>query len=466
MSAPLSPRLKSPLLVSTAVVLALGVGAMLPATSQAQLAGLPTRDGMPTLAPLIEKVVPAVVSIGVKSKQEMADNPLFRDPMFRRFFDVPDRPQQRERNSVGSGVIVDASKGYVLTNHHVVDEATEITVKLKDGRELTAKKIGSDEATDVALLQIEAKGLSDVPIGDSGKTLVGDFVVAVGNPFGLGHTVTSGIVSALGRSGLNIEGYEDFIQTDAAINPGNSGGPLLNLKGEMVGMNTAIFTGGGGNGNVGIGFAVPTSIVKNVMDQLVQFGEVQRGRIGVQITDLNPDLAKNLGISQSEGAIIQRVEKDSPGEKAGLKAGDVAIVLDGKPVKGSSDLRNRVGLSRLGSTVELTILRDGQKRDVRVKLEKIPEPQEVAAVEEREALSGASFVNPDSGDSTKGIIVREVQRGSPAWLAGLRERDVVAAVNRRAVTNVSEFEKALKDGGRQVALSVRRGNEDLFLIIQ
>jgi serine protease Do/serine protease DegQ len=186
----------------------------------------------------------------------------------------------------------------------------------------------------------------------------------------------------------------------------------------------------------------------------------------VQITDLTPDLAKNLGISQSEGAIIQRVEKDSPGEKAGLKAGDVAIVLDGKPVKGSSDLRNRVGLSRLGSTVELTILRDGQKRDVRVKLEKIPEPQEVAAVEEREALSGASFVNPDSGDSTKGIIVKEVQRGSPAWLAGLRERDVVAAVNRRAVTNVSEFEKALKDGGRQVALSVRRGNEDLFLIIQ
>ena len=395
----------------------------------------------------------------------MADNPLLKDPMFRRFFDVPESSVPRERRSVGSGVIVDAKNGYILTNHHVVDEATEIMVKLKDGREYTAKKVGSDEATDVALLKVEGKNLSDLPIGDSSKLQVGDFVVAIGNPFGLGQTVTSGIVSAMGRSGLNIEGYEDFIQTDAAINPGNSGGPLINLKGEMVGMNTAIL-GGNGGGNVGIGFAVPTSIVKNVMEQLIQYGEVRRGRIGVQISDLTPDLAKNLGIDQSEGAVIQRVEKDSPGDKAGLKAGDVAIVLDGKPVKGSSDLRNRIGLSKVESTVALTIIRDGQKKEVKVKLEKAPEKQEVAAIEEREALQGASFVNPEAGDKSNGIVVKDVQRNSSAWQAGLRERDVVIAVNRKAIKNVDDFEKALKDGGRQVALSVKRGSEDLFLIIQ
>ena len=464
MFAPVS-RLSTRLLTSAALVVTFGSAALRPAIAQAQLAGMPTRDGTPTLAPLIDKVVPAVVNVAVKSKEEMADNPLLKDPMFRRFFDVPESSVPRERRSVGSGVIVDAKNGYILTNHHVVDEATEIMVKLKDGREYTAKKVGSDEATDVALLKVEGKNLSDLPIGDSSKLQVGDFVVAIGNPFGLGQTVTSGIVSAMGRSGLNIEGYEDFIQTDAAINPGNSGGPLINLKGEMVGMNTAIL-GGNGGGNVGIGFAVPTSIVKNVMEQLIQYGEVRRGRIGVQISDLTPDLAKNLGIDQSEGAVIQRVEKDSPGDKAGLKAGDVAIVLDGKPVKGSSDLRNRIGLSKVESTVALTIIRDGQKKEVKVKLEKAPEKQEVAAIEEREALQGASFVNPEAGDKSNGIVVKDVQRNSSAWQAGLRERDVVIAVNRKAIKNVDDFEKALKDGGRQVALSVKRGSEDLFLIIQ
>ncbi len=467
MSASIS-RLSSRMAASAALMIALGSTALVPNTAQAQLAGMPTRDGVPTLAPLIEKVVPAVVNVSVKSKEEAQDNPLLKDPMLRRFFDMPDRPNQRERDnvrrSVGSGIIVNAKKGYILSNHHVVDNATEITVKLKDGREFTAKKVGSDEATDVALLQVDAKDLSELPIGDSNKLMVGDFVVAVGNPFGLGQTVTSGIVSAMSRSGLNIEGYEDFIQTDAAINPGNSGGPLINLKGEMVGMNTAI-VGGNGGGNVGIGFAVPTSIVSNVMEQLIQYGEVRRGRIGIQISDLTADLAKNLGIEQSEGAVIQRVEKDSPGEKAGLKAGDVAIVLEGKPVKGSGDLRNRVGLVRVGTTITLTVIRDGQKRDFKVKLEKLPETKEVAAIEEREALEGARFSNPESGEGS-GIVVREVQRSSPAWQAGLRERDIVLAVNRKAIKNVDEFEKALKAGGRQVALSVKRGNEDLFLIIQ
>lgn len=460
-----STRLSSRLLTSAAAIIALSTVTALPIVANAQLAGMPTRDGSPTLAPLIEKIVPAVVNVSVKSKQSVGTNPLFNDPMFRRFFDVPDKLPQRERLSAGSGIIVNAKKGYILTNHHVVDESTEISVKLKDGREFTAKKVGSDEATDVALLQIDAKDLVELPIGDSSKLQVGDFVVAVGNPFGLGQTVTSGIVSALGRSGLNIEGYEDFIQTDAAINPGNSGGPLTNLKGEIVGMNTAII-GGNGGGNVGIGFAVPTSIVGNIMDQLIQYGEVRRGRIGVQIADLTPELAKTLGIQQNEGAVIQRVEKDTPGDKAGLKAGDVAIVLNGKPVKGSGDLRNRVGLVQAGNNVDLTVIRDGQRKDFKVKLEKIPEKQEVAAIEEREALAGASFVNPDSSDKTNGIVVKEVQRGSPAWQAGLRERDVVAAVNLKAVKSVDDFEKALKNGGKQVALSVKRGSEDLFLIIQ
>lgn len=456
-------RFSSRLLTTAAIITALGVGTAVTVPSYAQMAGMPTRDGFPTLAPLIEKSVPAVVNVSVK--QDMAENPLFNDPTFRRFFDMPNRMPKRERMSAGSGIIVDAKKGYVLSNHHVVDDANEITVTLKDGRELTAKKIGSDEATDVALLQIDAKDLVDLPIGDSGKLQVGDFVVAIGNPFSLGHTVTSGIVSALGRSGLNIEGYEDFIQTDAAINPGNSGGPLINLKGELVGMNTAII-GAGGGGNVGIGFAVPTSIVSNVMDQLIKFGEVRRGRIGIVISDLTPELAKGLGIAQNEGAVIQRVEKDSPGDKAGLKAGDVAISLDGKPVKSSADLRNRVGLNQVGAGVELTIIRDGQKKDVKVKLEKAPEKQEIAAIEDRQTLEGASFVNPDAGESVKGVIVAQVQRGSAAYQAGLRDRDIVSAVNRKAVKNVDEFEKALKDGGRQVALSVKRGDEDLFLIIQ
>jgi serine protease Do/serine protease DegQ len=447
--------------LTTAAVVAAIAGAAVVVPAQAQIAGAPIRDGVPTLAPLIERAVPAVVNVSVK--QDMSNNPLFNDPMFRKFFDMPERMPKKERMSAGSGIIVDAKKGYVLTNHHVVDDATEITVRLKDNREYVAKKIGSDEATDVALLQIDAKDLVDLPIGDSSKLQVGDFAIAIGNPFGLGQTVTSGIVSALGRSGLNIEGYEDFIQTDAAINPGNSGGPLINLKGEMVGMNTAII-GANGGGNVGIGFAVPTSIVSNVMAQLIEHGEVRRGRIGIVIADLSPELSKSLNVNQNEGAVIQRVEKGSPGDKAGLKAGDVAITLNGKPVKSSADLRNRVGLSQVGSTVDLVIIRDGAKKDVKVTLEKAPEKQEVAAIEEREALEGASFSDPEAGD--KGVVVKQVQRGSAAYQAGLRERDIVAAVNRKPVKSVNEFEKALKEGGRQVALSVKRGDEDLFLIIQ
>ncbi|MBY0511713.1 MAG: trypsin-like peptidase domain-containing protein, partial [Rhodospirillaceae bacterium] len=260
------------------------------------------RDGLPTLAPLVERVTPAVVNVAVKSKMDMEDNPLFKDPKFRRFFDLPDKLPPQERSSVGSGVIIDAKKGYILTNHHVIDDATDIAITLKDKRVFTAKVIGSDKDTDVALLQIQGSDLVALPMGDATTMRVGDYVVAVGNPFGLGQTVTSGIVSALGRSGLAIEGYEDFIQTDASINPGNSGGALVNLKGELIGINTAII--GPSGGNVGVGFAVPTTMVKSVMAQLVEYGEVRRGQIGVQISDMTPELAKNLGIARAEGALI------------------------------------------------------------------------------------------------------------------------------------------------------------------
>jgi Do/DeqQ family serine protease len=451
-----------------ALAAALATSTALTVTSQAQVAGIPTRDGVPTLAPLVEKLTPAVVNISVKTKIEMAENPAMQDPLFRRFFEQQpegqqqpqQRPRQRERSSGGSGVIIDAKKGYIITNHHVIDNATEVKVRLHDQREFDAKVIGGDEGTDVALLQIEgASGLKEMPIGDSDTLKVGDFVVAIGSPFGLTQTVTYGIVSATGRQTLGIESTEDFIQTDAAINPGNSGGALVNLKGELIGVNTAIF---GPGGNIGIGFAIPTSIVSNVKDQLMQFGEVRRGRIGIEIVDLNPELAKTLGVSQNEGALVQRVQKGTPGDKAGIKSGDVVISLNDKPVRSSADLRNRVSLTQFGTTVTVTIVRDGKKQDIKLTLGQVPKENEVAEVETRESLTGAQFAEPDDG---KGVVVADVARNSPAWAAGLRANDVIEQVNRKPVTSVDEFNTALKDG-RQAALSVQRGEENLFLIIR
>ncbi|MBM3512937.1 MAG: DegQ family serine endoprotease [Alphaproteobacteria bacterium] len=450
------PSLKT---IRTVAAVAVIATATTIASASAQIGQLPTRDGMATLAPLIDKAAPAVVNIQVKTKIDIQDNPLFNDPQFRRFFDMPDNlPRQRERQSGGSGVIIDAKKGYVITNHHVVDGASEVAVRLHDEREFEAKVIGSDEGTDVALLQIEAEGLKAMPFGNSDSLKVGDFVVAIGSPFGLTQTVTSGIVSALGRSNLRIEGYEDFIQTDAAINPGNSGGALMNLKGELVGMNTAIFSGRGG-GNVGIGFAIPTAMITSVKDQLIEFGEVRRGRIGVEITDLNPDLAKTLGIEKTEGALISRVQKGTPGEEAGLLAEDVVISLDGKPIKNAADLRNRVSLTQFGTNVKLVIIRDGKEKEVKVTLGKMPKEEEVAEIEDRPALQGASFSDDD------GVVVTQVERNSPAWQVGLRQNDQIAAVNRKPVSTLKDFRDAL-DGSKQAALSVKRGEESLFLIIR
>jgi serine protease DegQ len=336
---------------------------------RAQSVGSPAAT-LPTIAPIVETVTRAVVNISVASEAPAVTNPLFRDPYFRRYFELPDTAEQAGPviSAAGSGVIVDAAAGYVLTNHHVVEHAKEIAVTLKDGRRLKARLIGSDPATDVALLKINARNLTAIELGDSDRLKVGDYVIAVGNPFGLGQTVTSGIVSALGRTGISKEGYEDYIQTDASINPGNSGGPLITFDGKLIGINTAILSPGGGN--VGIGFAVPVNIAKAVMAQLIKHGEVQRGRLGVAIGDLTPELAAKLGLDEVRGAIVARVEAGSPAKKAGLQSGDVVIAIDGQPVQGSAHLRNRIGLSPIGSAVTLTIRRGQEERRVAVTIEK------------------------------------------------------------------------------------------------
>ncbi len=316
---------------------------------------------LPSLAPILESATRAVVNISVASKTATSKNPLFNDPSFRRYFNLPDTSRTM---SAGSGVIVDAAAGYVLSNHHVIENASEIVVTLKDGRRLTARLVGSDPATDVALLKIDGKNLAALEIADSDKLRVGDYVLAIGNPFGLGQTVTSGIVSALGRSGLSKEGYEDYIQTDASINPGNSGGALITLDGKLAGLNTAILSPGGGN--IGIGFAVPSNIAKAVMAQLIANGEVRRGRLGVAIGDVQPEAAAKLGLGQVSGAVIVQIESGSSAQKAGLRTGDVVVAVNGKPVQGATDLRNRIGLTPVGTQVMMTIRRGHDERQVAV----------------------------------------------------------------------------------------------------
>lgn len=351
------------LVLAAVFLLALSLTVSAPA-----LATLPefASNDVPTIAPLLRAVTPAVVNISVRGRVR-EENPLFMDPFFRRFFDVP-RHLEREIEATGSGVIVDAQRGYVLTNDHVVEHASAIEVTTKDNRRFEARLVGHDPATDVAVLQIPGgPSLTALPLGDSDKLQVGDFVVAIGNPFGLGQTVTSGIVSALGRSGLGIEGYEDFIQTDASINPGNSGGALVDLHGRLVGINTAILAPGGGN--IGIGFAVPINMARAVMEQILQYGHVRRGRIGVALQDLTPDLAAALRVQRSEGAVIAEVEPGSPAEQAGMRQGDVVVNADGAPVRSAMQLRNRIGLTPVGRQLKLTLERSGRPLTTSVQVE-------------------------------------------------------------------------------------------------
>ncbi|HUP92847.1 MAG TPA: DegQ family serine endoprotease [Solimonas sp.] len=431
---------------------------------------LQTQPGqaMPSLAPMLKSVMPAVVNIAVTSKAQI-ENPLLQDPFFRRFFGVPDeQPEERESQAIGSGVIIDAAKGYVITNNHVVEQAETIKVRLSDDREYDAKLIGSDPQTDVAVLQIKADNIVALRMADSGQLQVGDFVVAIGSPFGLRQTVTSGIVSGLSRqTGVSEGGYEDFIQTDASINPGNSGGALVNLRGELVGIPSNILSRSGGN--IGIGFAIPTNLVKTVMAQLTEFGSVQRGRIGVNGQDLTPELAKAFGLGSTHGAVVTRVVPKSPADKAGVKPEDVILEANGHTIENFSQLRNMVGLLRVGEKVELKVLRDGKTRNLTVVIGK---DTDLAAggAELHPALQGATFSPLDesakhTGD-VRGVLVQTVEPRSRAARNGLRQGDIIIAVNRRPVEDIEAFQKATSAKTGDLLLHVRRGQGALFLLLQ
>lgn len=428
-------------------------------------AGLPTSiDGqsLPSLAPMLERVVPAVVNISTISQIETADHPLLRDPFFRHFFDIPQERQRRKSNSLGSGIIVDANRGLVLTNHHVIAKASEIGVGMHDGRTLDAELIGADPETDVAVLRIPAKDLSALSFADSDALKVGDFVVAIGNPFGLSQTVTSGIVSGLSRTGLGIEGYESFIQTDASINPGNSGGPLVNLRGELVGMNTAILAPSGGN--IGIGFAIPANMVRAIMEQIVEHGAVRRGLFGVGVQDLTGELVAALDIQDREGALVTSIDKGSAAADAGLREGDVILMINGKPVRGSADLRNRFGLLRVGERVELEIVRGGKPLHL---AGTIADPYRDFILGKRLApsLEGALFGELDRKSGVPAVPVGPVETDSPAWNAGLREGDRILQVNGQGINKLRDIAVLLREAGGLYSLRVQRG-EDLVMLVR
>ena len=451
-------------LAALAAVLSLAVAAPLNAQLPAVVDGAP----LPSLAPMVKKTAPAVVNIATRGSVEVrGGNPFLDDPFFRRFFDMPDQPRQRRQTqSAGSGVIINAAEGLVLTNAHVVEGAEEISVTLQDDRTFNAEVVGTDRASDVAVLRIPADNLVELKMADSGRIEVGDFVVAIGNPFGLGHTVTSGIVSALGRSGINPEGYEDFIQTDASINPGNSGGALVNLRGELVGVNSAILSRGGGN--IGIGFAIPSNMARSVMEQLLEFGEVRRGLLGVTILTITPDIAEAYDIKESQGALVSQVMPESAAERAGVKVGDVIRSVDGKAISNANDLRNTIGLKRSGDTVELEIIRDKRKRTLKAKLGEQATQAQVSAQDIHPGLQGAELETLDATspryEGEAGVLVSNVEPGSPAAQRGLRPGDVIIGVNRRKVSNLGELQQAAQ--GQALLLNIRRGNANLILPIR
>ncbi|MET0013892.1 MAG: DegQ family serine endoprotease [Sedimenticola sp.] len=419
---------------------------------------------VPSLAPMLERVTPAVVNISTVTHIRREESPLFSDPFFRRFFDLPSIQKRKKKRSqsLGSGVIIDVAKGYVLTNSHVIDKAHEIRVTTHDGRRLEARLIGADPETDVAVLQIGGEGLTALALADSDHLRVGDFVVAIGNPFGLSQTVTSGIVSALGRSGLGIEGYENFIQTDASINPGNSGGPLVNLKGELVGINTAILAPGGGN--VGIGFAIPANMVSAIMQQLVAHGEVRRGAFGITMQELDYDLRQALAIEQGEGAVVVEVLSESAAEKAGVRVGDLITTLNGKVVRSAASLRVRLALLQIGEKISLDIIREGRRLTLHAQIQD-PFARYTKGGAFAGQLKGAllrEVMDESQYGKFPAIRVGKVEEGSPAWRAGLRPDDVIIEINRTRSTQFADLQGVADQGIHQ--LKLRRGGSIISLV--
>ncbi len=420
---------------------------------------------MPSLAPMIRRVAPAVVNVATRGSVTESNpaNPLLADPAFDRFFDLPQARggHSPQFQSAGSGVILDAHRGYILTNAHVIENASEITVTLADGRDLKAEVVGIDEPTDIALIKVRPARLTQITLGDSEKLEVGDFVVAIGNPFGLRNSVTSGIVSGLGRSSLDKDGFEDFIQTDAAINPGNSGGALVNLRGELVGLATAILARSGGN--IGIGFAIPVNMVRSITDQLEQFGSVKRGLLGVDTYPVSPDIAQALGLSGAEGALVTQVMLGSAAEQAGIHSGDVIVSINRATVMVPADVRNAIGLLRAGDTVDIQLLRDGRPRHVQALISQTPETSAAAVPpgEVNPALEGATLAEAPGGN---GVLVRDVDSGSPAAAAGIRSDDVIVAVNQSRVASIQQLRER-STGLATLVLEIQRGKSTVLVPI-
>jgi len=428
----------------------------------------PTPADLPTLAPIVKRVSPGVVNIATKGTvaERTAPNPLMDDPFFRHFFQMPQQsPRSRTVQAAGSGVVVDAQKGLILTNAHVIEHASDITVTTQDGHSYKGTVVGADEESDIAVIKVKDAKLTEVPFGDSSKAEVGDYVLAIGNPFGLAHSVTFGIISALGRSGINPEGYEDFIQTDASINPGNSGGALVNLKGELIGINAAILSQSGGN--IGIGFAIPSNMARSVMDQIVRYGQVKHGLLGVTVQAISPDVADMLGDQNLTGALVSQVAEGSAAAKAGIKPGDVITAVNGVAIKNSADLHNRIGLTRAGDSVELTLVRDGKPLMVkatigaRAKEEDSDEDNATANNGLHPMLEGADLGNAPNG----GVLIRSIEPQSPAAATPLRANDVIISINRQPVVNLTEFKKLIHHKAT-LLLGVKRGSESIVVVLQ
>ncbi len=455
--------MKKQTLLLSALALSLGLSFSAPAPVFAALPSqVPGQPATPSLAPMLEKVLPAVVSVQVEGtavqEQRVPEE-------LKKFFgeSMPDQ-QAQPFEGLGSGVIIDAAKGYVLTNNHVINHAEKISVQLNDGREFDARLIGGDDQSDIALLQLQnASNLTQIQVADSDKLRVGDFVVAVGNPFGLGQTATSGIVSALGRSGLNLEGFENFIQTDASINRGNSGGALLNLNGELIGINTAILAPGGGS--VGIGFAIPANMAQTLAKQLMQSGEVKRGLLGIKGTEMSADIAKAFNLNTQRGAFVSEVLSNSGSAKAGIKAGDVIVSLNGRPLNSFAELRSRIATTEPGTKVKLGLLRNGKAQEVEVTLDKSTSSSASADII-APALQGATLSDGQLKDGTKGITIDNVEKGSAAAQAGLHKDDVIVGVNRERVSTIAEMRKLLASKPAIIALHIVRGNDSLYLLLR